>query len=214
MSENKQAIEQHLEESLSALMDGEATELEIRRLMKSCDADEALMQKWHRYQMASASMKGDVVLSSPLDLSQSISQAIAEEPAYKVSEKSSKSRIWGNLGRFGIAASVAGAVVMGVQFASVGTSVNQVVDNTAPVITPPSDPQFGNDASISVVSQETSPKAVSPQRPSIILTDETQEQLKGAESELGRLMLEHAQNAAQNTQHGVLPYIRVPETEN
>lgn len=39
-------------ESLSALMDGEVNELELRRLLKHVERDPALAQQWQRYQSA------------------------------------------------------------------------------------------------------------------------------------------------------------------
>jgi len=65
------------------------------------------------------------------------------------------------------------------------------------------------DTAISTVSNESS---VSKPKTDTIITESTQQQLKEAEDQVNRLMLEHAQNASQNTQQGVLPYARVPES--
>ena len=45
-------------ESLSALMDGEASDLEMRRLLKSEGAE--LNARWQRYHIASAALKGEL----------------------------------------------------------------------------------------------------------------------------------------------------------
>lgn len=47
-----------LKESLSALLDGEASEFELRRILKSGDETEA-REIWQRYQIASALLRGD-----------------------------------------------------------------------------------------------------------------------------------------------------------
>lgn len=212
-----------LQESLSALMDGEASELEIRRLLKSSDEDfGALRQQWSRYHLASATNQpnNECAGSPVLDLSLSISDAIAQEPAHgeqsiKTIQKASIRNMWSGVGRFAIAASVAGAVVLGVQFSSTGLD-NQIADNepvTLPSTSAPS--SFGqgipSDTTVSTVSNDVSPSVRSEQRTPITLNEETKEQLKQAEEQVNRLMLEHAQNASQNTQQGVLPYARVPE---
>jgi sigma-E factor negative regulatory protein RseA len=57
---------EQLHESLSALMDNEADELELRRLLKEMDALDpetdisALKAKWHRYHVLSASLKQEI----------------------------------------------------------------------------------------------------------------------------------------------------------
>ncbi|HCL40527.1 MAG TPA: RNA polymerase subunit sigma, partial [Pseudomonas sp.] len=45
-----------LQESLSALMDNEADELEVRRVLQAADQDPALRSTWARYQMARSVM--------------------------------------------------------------------------------------------------------------------------------------------------------------
>ena len=214
-----------LQESLSGLMDGEISELELRRLLKANDEDfSALRDKWSRYHLASAVNRfgSDTSLAdvSQIDLSSAISSAIDQEPTYGTATKentrrSSVRQMWSGVGRFAIAASVAGAVVLGVQFSPSGVD-NQIVGNdtvTLPAANTPS--SFGqgipSDTTISTVSNDLSLSAKAAERAPITLTDETKEQLKQAEEQVNRLMLEHAQNASQNTQQGVLPYARVPE---
>lgn len=213
MSSSEQPVKDQLDESLSALVDGEATELEVRRLLKSIDSEPEVRDQWHRYQLASAAMRDDVKVAKPIDLSAAISAAIEEEPTYSAAAAkpaAKKSRLWSNLGRMGIAASVAGAVVLGVQFSSTESGSNLVVETPAPFS---GKPNFGNNT-VSVVSAEETPTiSINSERQPIAITEETQQQLRQVEEELGRLMLEHAQDASQNTQHGVLPYVRVPEAE-
>ncbi|MFT5117662.1 MAG: sigma-E factor negative regulatory protein RseA [Kiritimatiellia bacterium] len=209
-------VKQPLEESLSALVDGEITELELRRLLKASDEDfKGLRARWLRFNTASAGIKKDLPTGDFCDLSESISAAIDEEKTYSMSSKSTrKSSIWSGVGRFAIAASVAGAVVLGVQFAPSGVN-NEVADaesTLAPFVNVPS--SFGHglptDTTVRTVSNEAT--VIKPEQQTIIINEATQEQLKLAEEEINRLMLEHAQNASQNTQQGVLPYARVPES--
>ncbi len=209
-------VKQTLEESLSALVDGEATELEVRRLLKASDEQyEDLRDSWLRYQTASSATKSDFPSADFRDLSSSISAAIAEEPAHAIKGSSRKTSIWSGVGRFAVAASVAGAVVLGVQFAPSDLDSTQVATaDPVPASQAKVPSSFGHglptDTVVSTVSNESS--VSKPKAETIIITESTQQQLKEAEDQVNRLMLEHAQNASQNTQQGVLPYARVPES--
>ena len=110
--------EKRLLESVSALVDGEASEIELHRILKQLDADHAnqdqsVGSKWSRYQSVSQAMAG-----SPLggvDISESVSSAIAEEPTYaKTLLPTVKSKFY-SMGRFAVAASVAFVAIIGVQ---------------------------------------------------------------------------------------------------
>lgn len=74
-----------LVESLSALMDNEASELELQRLLKALDADPELKATWSRYQVASAGLKGKLPVLAPSDFASRVSAAIDLEESYSVS---------------------------------------------------------------------------------------------------------------------------------
>ena len=118
MSESKK----RLTESVSALVDGEVSELELHRILKELElergsdpadlSDQAIASKWSRYNLNAQAM-----VNTPLagnDISQSVSAAIAEEKTHtnnfvkQVVQASS-------LGRFAVAASVAFVAIIGVQ---------------------------------------------------------------------------------------------------
>ncbi|MDE0785623.1 MAG: RseA family anti-sigma factor [Porticoccaceae bacterium] len=107
--------DEYLGESLSALMDGEASDLDTRRVLKALaleDSQNAMLMrdKWRRYQSVSSVMKGDVVCK--VDYSVDITRAIAEEAIFKVNPLV---KILSSSGRLAIAASVALVAVLGVQ---------------------------------------------------------------------------------------------------
>lgn len=110
--------EKRLLESVSALVDGEASEIELHRILKQLDADHAnqdqsVASKWSRYHSASQAMT-DTPLAG-VDISQSVSSAIAEEPTYASSfSPTIKSKLY-SMGRFAVAASVAFVAIIGVQ---------------------------------------------------------------------------------------------------
>lgn len=73
-----------LMESLSALLDGEATELEVRRVLKS-GTEEEVRTVWQRFQIAAALMRRDC--HSPLEARQARSFASSVMAAIEAEEK-------------------------------------------------------------------------------------------------------------------------------
>ena len=107
--QQKQSQEQSLRESLSALTDGEASELELRRLLKASVSDPDIAARWGRYQVAGSVLRKGLQLSAPQGFAESVSAALEDEPT------TSRSNWWQSLSRVAVAASVAGALVVGVQ---------------------------------------------------------------------------------------------------
>ena len=202
MSVTENTAQESLYESLSALVDGEANELELRRLLKTQDPE--LDRRWQRYHLIRAAMKGESIAMPVIDVSAAVNEALIDEPAH-----SKTSRLLPNLGRFAVAASVAAAVVLAVQFTPVqtGAPIANIDSTPAPAS---GQPILGDDTSVRVVSEE--PQHIT-EKPTIIINEATQQQLEAVGSEVNRLILEHAQHASQNTQQGVLPYVRVPDAE-
>ncbi|MFZ5602338.1 MAG: sigma-E factor negative regulatory protein, partial [Pseudomonadota bacterium] len=120
--------ERNLEE-LSALMDGETSELEVRRVLKNIEQDQAMCQKWARYQMVSAVLKGETrgqtAQWQQVDLSARISRALEDEPALSgIEPVAAPARRLADVllkpfANVAVAASVSAAVILGWQ------SVNQ-----------------------------------------------------------------------------------------
>ena len=112
--------QQVLQQSLSALMDNEADELELHRVLKATDEPE-LRAAWTRYQVARAAMHNEAAFAS-IDLSGKIMAAIDAEPALTtpvadteiIVPRKAGSMAW--LGRVAVAASVTLAVLGGVRF--------------------------------------------------------------------------------------------------
>ncbi len=113
-----------LKESLSALMDNHASDLELRRILKQLPEDGELGSTWRRYQLASTLIQRKETAYLNLDLSASISAAIALEPSLNSvsapasAEKTNSSPApfwvrWGS--KSALAASVALAVLIGAQ---------------------------------------------------------------------------------------------------
>lgn len=117
MSESKK----RLTESVSALVDGEVSELELHRILKELELettnqsehnDQGIAGKWSRYNLISQAM-----VNTPLgskDISKSITGAIAQEKTHKTNFLQDILQAK-SVGRFAVAASVAVMAIVGVQ---------------------------------------------------------------------------------------------------
>lgn len=124
---------QALQESLSALLDNETDELELRRLL-AASGDGETRATWARYQVARAAMHKELLLPH-LDLAAKVSAALADEPQAKVERRLP----WSGLGRLAVAASVTVAVLAGVRLYNQDdiTSTQLAQNATQPMLAAP-----------------------------------------------------------------------------
>lgn len=210
---------QKLQESLSALMDDQASELELRRLLKAMKDGSSLSDTWSNYHLASAAMRGELEPRVPVDYSAGIMAALEAEPEHRVVQARNKG-IWGLAGKFAVAASVAGAVVIGAQQFAVQDPA-LIADAPAASLPAGAVPEgFATpDLTARTVNvSEASPLAADFEQHQRLIyvptAAEQQIQNQAVEEHLNQLMLEHAANAAENSAQGLLPYARVaPEVE-
>ena len=104
--------DKYLEETLSAMFDGEADEIEVRRVLKELPSNSSLRDKWRRYEMTSASIN-KYLPNKVRDSSLGISSAIELEKTF--GKKSISEYLIKPLGRFAVAASVATVALLGMQ---------------------------------------------------------------------------------------------------
>ena len=130
----QQSTHHPLAESISALVDNQASELELQRILKSSESDPEVKAIWSRYQVASASMRRDLPNIEISDFASRISAAIDEEDAHSIAsvvpEKTIEKRASGwmqNVARFAVAASVAGGVIFFAQQYDGGQDLNAPV---------------------------------------------------------------------------------------
>lgn len=102
-----------LQESLSALMDNEADELEVRRIL-AAEAGGELHASWSRYQLARAALHREAVLPN-FSVAAAVSVALADEPVPGMTSASQASRWTNGWARLAVAASVTVAVLGGVR---------------------------------------------------------------------------------------------------
>lgn len=127
----------NLHESLSALMDDEADDLELRRLLKTLESHDAegdaaeLQAKWHRYHVVSASLSQEVHCAPSRNLLASIQAELAEDavPSRSLATAVAGHKVFRFMGQSAVAASVALAVLFTADLAMVAD--NGAGDETA-----------------------------------------------------------------------------------
>ncbi|WP_111412332.1 sigma-E factor negative regulatory protein [Billgrantia lactosivorans] len=110
-------MSQNARESLSALMDSEGDDLELRRTLKSLESDPDAAEAWRRYHLMRSLMRRDHDIDVSTDLSAGIMARLDAEPAPVLEEPPIAPRRSHPLARSaGIAAAVTLMVITGVQF--------------------------------------------------------------------------------------------------
>lgn len=221
-------------ESLSALMDNQLSELELMRLLKACDSDSELGSQlratWGRYQIVSASLRNDLPSLAPAGFADRISAALDNEETYQssptgnstVDSKPAKPLWWQSMGRVAVAASVAGALIVGVQQYQ-GKSlpgVQMAAETPAAVkdLNPADLPSGINAPSLSARTVAVqSGYENRPQESRRVMYVPRQEGAPVYNEDISiyvnQLIEEHSGNAALNSGQGMLPYSRVILTE-
>ncbi len=190
-------------EGLSALMDGEVSEFELRRVLSEVASDDGLGATWNRYQAVSSIIKRQNVglgaqWQSP-SLVERVRAEIAQEPAVTQTRASGLKTYLRPVASVAVAASVSAMVVLGWQSyqtvqpgSAVATSVstNPVVAQTGSTTGQP----------LMRVSQGTSNSMQVPSAEIIRLDPAAQQRLND-------YLMSHSGNAALSTATGLTPYV-------
>lgn len=226
----KQELSATSVETISALVDNEVSELELRRLLKQIDQEPEIAQVWSRYQLVGASLRGETPLLAPKSFASAISEAIANEPALtpeqdahlassdRVTDKSKRFKtLWQNVSRVAIAASVAGAVVVGVQHYGIDDQANLAAPLAA--IEAPKSLQAELPSGINVPALSARTVAVQsgynsrPQESRRVMFVPHQQAApiynEDVSIYVNGLIEEHSGNAAATTHQGMLPFTRI-----
>ncbi|MCQ9471043.1 MULTISPECIES: anti sigma-E factor RseA C-terminal domain-containing protein [Pseudomonas] len=191
-----------LQESLSAVMDNEADELELRRVLNAID-DADTRATWSRYQIARAAMHKELLMPH-LDISAAVSAAIADE----VSPLKAARGPWRSLGRLAVAASVTVAVLAGVRLYNqdeiTGTQLAQQTQQPANLTVP----QVKGPAVLAGYTESAE------QTPGPMANGVLQGQAGEGDKRLPGYLRQHAQEAALKGTESALPYARAASLEN
>jgi sigma-E factor negative regulatory protein RseA len=189
-----------LQESLSAVMDNEADELELRRVLSAID-DADTRATWSRYQLARAAMHKELLIPH-LDISAAVAAAIADE----VSPLKAGRGPWRTLGRLAVAASVTVAVLAGVRLYNqddiAGAQMAQQSAQPANLA-----PQVKGPAVLAGYTE-------SEQAPGPMASGVLQGQAGWHDQRLPGYLRQHAQQAALKGTESALPYARAASLEN
>ncbi|GAA3932493.1 sigma-E factor negative regulatory protein [Litoribacillus peritrichatus] len=181
-------------ESLSALLDNEATELDVRRLTKTMTDED--LDTWARMCAMKQGLHKENVSHQSINILDGIRAGIADEEI--VAQPKPAASGWKNwLGGAGVAAAVALAVVgIGVQNNDFGSEAGgQLVTNDQPVATEKSEP------------------AADVGETRLAAGDMSPEQYKALQDKLRSYMQQHAENSPDDLVGDVMPYARVVSFE-
>ncbi|MDZ7784904.1 MAG: sigma-E factor negative regulatory protein [Halioglobus sp.] len=198
-------MSEKLRESLSALMDGEADELELQRVLASIDGDRNLRRAWSRYNAARAVMTGHAIGALELDISEKVSDAIRQQPLAEATAGGPGQRLLRPLASFAIAASVAVVVVLGGRQLAVVNSPGTLAEPVS-VAARPSPVGVLNSLGATPVRASYGTQSLPGLQPA---TRSAYDEL--ARQRMSRYMQQHAEHASLNSPQGLIPFARVTE---
>jgi sigma-E factor negative regulatory protein RseA len=198
-----------MRESLSALMDNEANELELERVLAQVAGDAGLRQTWVRFNLTRHAVHGHSVAYVDLDISARVQSALAvsqtDVRGLGAALAVFKQRMVRPLVSFAVAASVAATVVIGgQQLAQVGVADPYGVDR--PVANDASPVGMLNSLGATAVQASYGTQPLPVLQPA---TRAAYQEL--AQQRLRRYMQEHVEQAALNSPQGLVPFARVPQ---
>lgn len=228
-------------ESVSALVDNEASEIELHRILKNVGRDDVVRERWRRYHLIGSVMRRERMLIDSFDVSSAVAKAIAQDAvldngdavALDRSGVSTPSPWRSLLAKSGVAASFAAVVVLGFQFAGSGQLPAETELATAgvasgeaaePAVAVTNVVPFGFELPIPQARNvSTNPSSMmssmmySPAESDLraLLPQEPSQDLSDAQTQdlLNRLLIEHAQRSSVNGGLGILPFARVFKME-
>lgn len=187
-------------ESLSALIDDEAGELELERVLSQVGTDQEIRRTWTRYAIAQHSLHGHSVAQPQWDVSARIQQVLVDaRPSFQ--QRSSRP-----LTGLAVAASVTLTVLVGGwQLARLDRPMPNDTQDRA-VASSASPVGMLNSLGANTVQASYGAPAIPALQP---VTRSAYQEL--AQQRLRRYMQEHAEQAALNSPQGLVPFARVPE---
>ena len=190
-------------EGLSALMDGEAQELELRRTLEAVAGDTSLRERWQRQHRVRDALHGQLAGQADIDVSTGVLQALES------GKPVSRNPVWS----MAVAASVTLAVVMGGQQlllpSTVGSPVPVVSELGGAVV-----PVLGAHP----VQASLGGKALAGPAQQTVTVPDSSQNIVAVYDRLARdryraLNGRHAAAAAYNHPAPYISYVRVPESQ-
>ena len=130
-------LAEQMRESISAMVDGEAQQLEMQRVLKASESDASVRDQWQRYQMASSLLKRQAdQVSLDAELADRVLVALSEEVELQQESAPKATAWWKPVGGFAVAASVSMMMVLGVQQTSLISQTGVPVDTSIVLLEP------------------------------------------------------------------------------
>ena len=202
-------MNERMGESLSALMDDEANELELERVLAQVAQDPELRRSWIRYNAAQQAVQGSQIACLDWDISERVKSSLevlsATDPV--PAGIGFKQRMFRPLVSLAVAASVAATVVIGgQQLALIGSDDvygygRSVATNASPV-------GMLNSLGSAAVQASYGMQAVPILEPA---SSKAYQEL--ALQRQRKYMQEHAEQAALNAPQGLIPFARVSQIQ-
>ncbi|MFT5693297.1 MAG: sigma-E factor negative regulatory protein RseA [Oceanicoccus sp.] len=202
-------MSEQLRESVSALMDGEADEMEVHRLLAESNKD-VVQEAWSRYQSISDVMQGDSDSKrfKHIEISQKVSDAVSAESSLLVKKERKPSAFLKSIGGFAVAASVTVAVVIGMQANQPTSSGFDAISNPAISSRVYLPNNTASNVSFSGLQTAARPNALSNSLPGVIDASKVIANFE-AQKRLDKFILRHTERAALNDGQGMISYARV-----
>lgn len=198
-------MSERLRESLSAVMDGEANELELERVLARIGSDEQLRQTWVRYSAVQSVNEGAHIAHLSMDVSQGVRAALAQDGAGDSAKINGPAqRFLKPLASFAVAASVAATVVIGgQQLYQIGdtTPYGNAIAGTSPV-------GLINTAGATAVQASYGTQSMPVLQPTVRTAYR-----ELARQRMQKYMQEHVEQAALNSPQGMIPFSRIQKIE-
>jgi sigma-E factor negative regulatory protein RseA len=216
-------------ESLSALVDNEANELEVRRILKHAENNPDLMERWRRYHLIGSALRKErsLQISGPTKLMESVASYI-DSSSLQIQEqekdiRSGAGSSWRDLmGKSAVAASFAATLVLGFNLLSskssdpmAESSLMASAPSTAvggtPVATAQHTPigfelPLPEARTVSTASSGTVP-TISTVSQSLNQMDDITD--PATQQFLNQLLIQHAERASSHGSLGIMPFARV-----
>lgn len=211
-----------LSESLSALLDSEHSELDLRRVLKAAQSDTFVADKWHRLHLARNIIQRQPASVVDPSFLEGV-RAVIEEESVPVVHVESRFALSRYTGKIAIAACTTLAVLLGSQYLQpdddASTADAHVVTSTGGQAVVPNGfelppLQARTVSGVTNINRNTAPAALpintyrraQPQA-DVVLSPELKEQLN-------RMLLKHTEKASANGGLGVMPFTRIEPSES
>jgi len=200
-------------ESLSALLDTQADDLDLQRVLNALDGDAEVSRQWRRYNVISAAMRNELGHFAQVDLSARVRESLAQEAPPLPLERPARSRAWYRpAASVAVAASVTAAILTGTQLfntAAGGKGVEPAATLAANVPTGPVGPvaAIGQTAGFGDAPTVVAPAGGADMEGAYRIADEM------ARLRLEAYLQRHIDQSSLNTSIGMMPFARVSAAE-